>query len=75
MEASEEWDVNFKRVTVKMSDGLVVQGKVNIRAFPRLSDFFRSAEDAFVVVVSDQDQPQKVMLLHKHYIIWAEAMD
>ena len=75
MEASEEWDVNFKRVTVKMSDGLVVQGKVNIRAFPRLSDFFRNADDTFVVVVSDQDQPQKVMMLHKDYIIWAEATD
>jgi hypothetical protein len=75
MEASEEWDVNFKRVTVKMSDGLVVQGKVNIRAFPRLSDFFRGTDDRFVVVVSDQDQPQKVMMLHKDYIIWAEAVD
>ena len=38
MEGSQEWEVNFKRATVKMSDGLVVQGKVNIRAFPRLSD-------------------------------------
>ncbi len=75
MEGSQEWEVNFKRVTVKMSDDLVVQGKVNIRAFPRLSDFFRSTDDRFVVVVSDQDEPRKVMMLNKNYIIWAEAVD
>ena len=75
MEASEEWDVNFKRVTVKMSDGLVVQGKVNIRAFPRLSDFFRGTDDRFVVVVSDEDQPQRVLMVSKNYIIWAESTE
>jgi len=75
MEGSQEWEVNFKRVAIKMSDDLVVQGKVNIRGFSRLSDFFRTADDRFVVVVSDQDGQQKVMLLNKNYIIWAEAMD
>ena len=75
MEESKEWEVNFKRVTIKMSDGSVFTGKVNIRNFQTLCDFFRGTDDRFVVVVSDQDQPQKVMMLHKDYIIWAEAVD
>ncbi len=75
MDLSQEFEVNFKSVTVKMSDDLLVQGKVNIRAFTRLSDFFRTADDRFVVVVSEQDEQQKVMMLNKNYIIWAEATD
>ena len=55
MEGSQESEVNFKRVTIEMSDNLVVQGKMNIRAFSQLSDFLQNTDDRFVVVVSDQD--------------------
>jgi hypothetical protein len=75
VEESKEWEVNFKRVTIKMSDGSVFTGKMNIRNFQRLSDFFRGADDRFVVVVSDEDQPQRVLMVNKNYIIWAEAAE
>ncbi|MGC1404553.1 MAG: hypothetical protein WA974_16670, partial [Thermodesulfobacteriota bacterium] len=61
MEQQLKWEVNYRQVTVKMSDGLVYTGKVNIRQFPRLSDFFRNAEDRFLVVISEPDETQKVM--------------
>ena len=75
MEGSQESEVNFKRVTIEMSDNLVVQGKMNIQAFSQLSDFLQNTDDRFVVVVSDQDGSQKAMILNKNYISSAEAMD
>jgi hypothetical protein len=70
-----EWDVNLKRVTVKMSDGSVFTGEVNIRNFQRLSDFFRGVNDQFVLLVSEESQSRRVLMVNKSYLIWAEAMD
>jgi hypothetical protein len=76
MEKEPGWEVNFKRITVKMSDGSVFGGRVNIRGFQRLSDFLRGTDDRFVVVLSeDEQQPQKVMMVNKNYILWAETAD
>ncbi len=75
MEQQPKWEVNYRQVTVKMSDGLVYTGRVNIRQFPRLSDFFRNTEDRFLVVISEPDEAQKIMLLNKNFIVWAEAKD
>jgi hypothetical protein len=70
-----EWEVNYKRVTIKMSDGSVFTGEVNIRAFQRVSDFFRSADDQFVVLVSEEVQSRRVVMVNRNYVIWAEALD
>jgi hypothetical protein len=69
-----EWEVNLKEVTVKMSDGTLFAGKVNIRNFPRLSDFLRTVTDPFIVIVSDEGEPSsRVHMVNKNYIIWAEV--
>ncbi len=73
--AEREWEVNYRHVTIKMSDGSLFSGKVNIRLFQRLSDFFRSADDRFVVLVVDEDHNERVMMANKSYIVWAEATD
>jgi hypothetical protein len=70
-----DYDVNFKRVTVKMSDGSVFSGEVNIRTFRRLSDFFKGADDNFVLLVSGDDQGRRVLMVNKNYIVWAEAIE
>ena len=75
MEKETEWEINFKRITVKMSDSSVFSGKVNIRGFQRLSDYLRTTDDRFLVILSEEDQPQKVMMVNKNYILWAEAAD
>jgi len=58
-----------------MSDGSAFTGKVNIRTFQRLSDFFRTADDRFIVLLSEGEQPQRVLMLNKTYIVWAEAAE
>lgn len=75
LEQTLAWEVNFRKVMIKMSDGHVCTGRVNIRYFPRLSDFFRNAEDRFLVVLSEPDELKKVMLLNKDFILWVEAVD
>jgi hypothetical protein len=69
------WDGNFKHVTIKMSDGSVFGGKVNIRSFQRLSDYLRATDDRFIVILAEEEKPQKVMMVNKNYILWAEATD
>jgi hypothetical protein len=68
-----EWEVNFKEVSVKMSDGTMFAGKVNIRNFSRLSDFLRTATDPFIVIVSGVEPNSKVLMVNKNYIVWAEV--
>ena len=75
MEQEQNWQVNYRQVTVKMSDGLLYSGRLNIRNFQRLSDFFRHAEDQFLLVLSEPDESEKVVMLNKNFIIWAEASD
>jgi hypothetical protein len=69
---------NFKNVEVKISDGSMIKGKVNIgENFHRLSDLFRHSNDSFIVVVSEdpRESPNKVYFINKNYIIWAGAED
>ena len=76
--AKETFVTNFKSVVVKVSDGSLVRGKVNIgENYHRLSDLFKRSNDAFIVVVSDESPecPNKVFFINKQYIIWAEAQD
>ena len=46
--------VTLRNVLVKMSDGSLIQGKVNVPdQHRRLSDWFRNSTNPFIVVVSE----------------------
>jgi hypothetical protein len=65
-----DWEINYKNITVKMSDGRVHMGKVNIRNFSRLSDFIKNKSDEFLILVPDEgDYEGEPLMLNKHYII------
>ena len=69
---------NFKNVEVKISDGSLIKGKVNIgENYHRLSDLFRQTNDTFITVVAEDphETPKKVYFINKNYIIWAGAED
>jgi len=74
----EPYVTNFKNVEVKISDGSLIKGKVNIgENYNRLSDLFRHTNDSFITVVSEEfhESPIKVYFINKNYIIWAGAED
>jgi len=70
-----QYEVNFKNVTVKMSDGTSITGKVNITSFQRLSDLFRQSRDNFLTLAVEEGGVQKVVMLNKAYIVFAESED
>jgi hypothetical protein len=64
---------NYKNVIVKISDGSMIKGKVNIReTHQRLSDFFRYAQEQFITVISEEtkEESQNVFFVNKDYIVW-----
>lgn len=66
---------NYKSITVKMSDGSEVKGKINIMSFARLSDLMKHSTDKFVTVLIEEEGTQKVMIVNKDYIVWAQTED
>ena len=67
---------NYKNIAVKMSDGSMVKGKINIMSFARLSDLMKHSTDKFVTVLSEEaDGTQKVVIINKDYIVWAQTED
>ena len=69
---------NYKNVAVKISDGSIIKGKVNIRdTQQRLSDFFRYSQDQFITVISEETKKdsQNVFFVNKNYIVWAGPED
>jgi hypothetical protein len=74
----ETYLANSKNVEVKISDGSMIKGRVNIgEHYQRLSDLFRHSNDNFIVVVPEEalEIPKKVYFINKTYIIWAGAED
>jgi hypothetical protein len=68
------YTVNFQDVEVKISDGSLIKGKVNIRGdYNRLSDFLRFSPEQFMVIVSEEQSAdsQKVYFINKNFIVWA----
>ena len=63
-------ETRYRSVLVKMSDGNIHAGKVNIHGFPRLSDFIKDKNDEFIVLVPyDEDSHVNALMLNKRYII------
>jgi hypothetical protein len=74
MERTQLWETNYKQVMVKISDGSVYSGRVNICDYPRFSDFLRNTNQ-FITMISDPGEPQRTTLLNKNAIIFAEPRD
>ena len=71
-------EVYFKNVLVKMSDGSLIQGKVNTtEQHRRLSDWFRNDTHPFIVVVSEEspENPPEIFIINKSQIAWVKARD
>ena len=71
----ESWEVNLKQVIIKMADGSVFGGEVNVRGFKRLSDFLRATDDRFIVILLDREKSKKAVMVNKNFILWAEEGD
>ena len=67
---------DFRNLSVKLSDGSTIRGKVNLGAdYKRVSDLMKHTPDKFITLVSEDaaDKSKKVFLVNKDYVIWAEV--
>jgi hypothetical protein len=73
--------VDARKVTIKMVDGSLVQGKVNVfhdeEVVRRVSDIFTKVEDLFIVVfdATADGKSGRVLIINKRNIAWVSPED
>jgi hypothetical protein len=71
----------FRAVTLKLTDGSVLQGKVNLYyeevPLNRVSDLFTEHRDPFLVLfdVAREGKTEQVFVINKQHIIWITPED
>lgn len=72
--AVETFKREYRKVTVKTTDGSTLMGRVNIGIKDRVSDLFTRSDSPFVVLtdVETRDGSGKVLILNKTQIVWVE---
>jgi len=73
----DAWVKKFKTVTVKLKDGTIINGKLNIGEYARVFDYFRSSPDQYFILSDAEHDGQsgKVVIINKNEIVWAEPED
>lgn len=68
---------NYKYVTVKLTDGTILYGKVNIHPNKRVSDAFVGADKTFVILVESDsaERSYQTVVVNKKEVVWAEPED
>jgi hypothetical protein len=73
--------IDARKVTIKMVDGSLVQGKVNLyhdeAVIQRVSDIFTKLADPFIVVfeATAEGRSGRVIILNKRNIAWVSPED
>jgi hypothetical protein len=68
---------NYKNIKVKVSDGTIITGKINIMSFARLSEYLKQSNDGFITVLVEENDGsvKRTTIVNKEYIIWADTWD
>lgn len=76
-ESKDNYRREYRRISIKTSDGSTLVGKVNIGIKERVSDLFTKTENPFIVLidVEHQDISGKVLFVNKSNIVWVEPED
>jgi hypothetical protein len=73
--------IDGRKVSIKMVDGSLVQGKVNVyhdeETIQRVSDIFTKLADPFVVIfeATAEGKSGRVLILNKRNIAWVSPED
>jgi hypothetical protein len=73
--AKKIYTANYKRITVKTTDGETILGSINLSSKQRVSDIFTKGESSFIVlvdVVSKDVCGRKTLFINKDHIVWIE---
>jgi hypothetical protein len=72
-----DFSTDYQRVSVKLIDGTIIDGKINILPHKRVSDFINSKEKAFVIMIesSSLEVTDKIVFINKNKVAWIEPED
>jgi Ni2+-binding GTPase involved in maturation of urease and hydrogenase len=72
--SADDYQAEYKIITIKTTDGSTIYGKINIGEKERVSDIFTINKSPFVVMVdaSYKENVGKTMFINKKHIVWAE---
>ena len=72
-----KFSTNYVGVTVKLVEGIIFDGKINILPHKRLSDFINSRDKGFVIVIegSSLEIQNKTVFINKNKVAWIEPND
>jgi small nuclear ribonucleoprotein (snRNP)-like protein len=67
----------YRKISIRTTDGSTLSGKVNIGIKVRVSDLFTRTDDPFIVLsdVKQEDGSEKVLFINKNHIVWVEPQD
>jgi hypothetical protein len=68
---------NYKNIKIKISDGTIIAGKINVMSHEKLSLYLKTTNDRFVTILSEgtEDKERKVTIINREHIIWADTWD
>ncbi len=73
--AGSHWNVNYRKITVRLKDGTIVTGKLNTVDYPKVSDFLNNLPHNFFVLIDtehDGSPDKSVMIINKEEVAWTE---
>lgn len=73
----KEKNPEYKKITIRTTDGSTIHGKVNVSPEDRVSDLFTCKEALFIVIVdvTSSDHTNKTLFINKNHIVWVEPED
>ena len=78
MEATKDtYKKDYRRITIRTTDGSTLLGKVNLGIKERVSDLFTRTENPFIVLfdAENRDGSGKVFFVNKSNSVWVEPED
>jgi hypothetical protein len=69
-----KYEINYQSITVKASDDSIIDGKVNITSYARLSDMLKHSPEKFITIICENEDGTKwVTIVNKEHIVWVRA--
>ncbi len=64
----------YRKITIKTTDGATLTGETNIGAQDRVSDIFNNSENQFLILTKSEHKggSDKILIINKNHIVWAE---
>ena len=65
---------DYRKITIKTTDGSTINGKVNLTSKQRVSDLFTEECSPFLIMVDavTREGAGKILFINKEHIIWVE---